>query len=230
MREGFTDYSIDIVFCVDVTLSMGPYLEGLKKMVNNFPRMLADYMEPKNKTIGSLRVRVVSFRDLGEEGSSAIHWSPFFELPREQGDFERVVVSLEASGGGDEPESALEALWVAMNSSWSSSGERRRHIVVLATDATANPLGRFPFALHQSAYPTPRSVEELEERWGIAGASPDLSVMDQGAKRLVVLAPDAQPWSTIDLWDGTIFYPSAAGAGMKDVEMDDLVSLIADTV
>ena len=73
-----------------------------------------------------------------EEGEASIFATDFFMLPDQGGARSRAFVSqLTAGGGGDEPESALEALALAIKSPWERSMDKRRHIVVVCTDASA---------------------------------------------------------------------------------------------
>ena len=67
-----------------------------------------------------LRVRVVAFRDLVADGDAAVEESPFFALPDERARFSEFVGGLRAEGGGDAPESGLEAVALAINSPWTS--------------------------------------------------------------------------------------------------------------
>lgn len=230
MADDKTSYDVDVVFCIDVTQSMDPYIEQVKKLSLNFTKRMNDRMNEKGKAIRSLRVRLVSFRDIGDEGNSAIQTTRFFELPSEEGLLRNAVDGLYADGGGNIPESGLEGLWVAMNSRWSRSAATSRHVIVVASDAPAHRLGTHFFELEQSKYPTPKSLAELERRWGIDGFESD-AVMDFNSRRLVVLAPDCEPWTTIgNTWGQSLFFVSAAGEGIDDVDFDQIVNIVAESV
>src|SRR5437588_8111268 len=97
--------AVDIVFCIDCTGSMDPYIESVKATARDFHQLLEKKMAEKSKGIRQLRVRVVSFRDLGAEGPDAIEASQFFVLPDDAASFDTMVSSLTAGGGGDEAES-----------------------------------------------------------------------------------------------------------------------------
>lgn len=224
-----TTYTVDIVFCIDVTASMRPYLDELKKLASNFTVLLRDEMEKSEKTIEKLRARIVWFRDLGESSEDAIGTTPFFTLPSQQDLFAAEVEKLTASGGGSYPESSLEALWVAMNSDWQKVGKRRRHIIVLATDDAPHPFGKFPFELEQVEYPTPKNLTELEKRWGIVGLDSE-SVMEKSSRRLVLFAPDKYPWGEFEKWQNVTWLPSAAGSGLSETEMHQITAILASSV
>ena len=223
-------YAVDIVFCIDVTGSMRPVISAVKNNVRSFHDLLGSEMAEKSKSISQLRVRVVAFRDFTDNPDDAIEFTDFFKLPGQQGEFEAFVSGLQADGGGDEPESALEALAVAIDSEWERGLDRRRHVIVMFTDAAAHPLGDASVR-DAPSYPkaTPASIDELFERWGYP-SSQDAS-MENAAKRLLLFAPDTIPWNAIAAdWNNTIFLPSRAGYGLEDYEMEEIVNAIANSI
>ena len=56
-------YSVDIVFCVDATMSMYHILDKVKNGMLGFYGDLTEAMGKKGKHIDTLRVRVIAFRD-----------------------------------------------------------------------------------------------------------------------------------------------------------------------
>src|SRR4051812_22428195 len=111
-------YAVDIVFFIDVTGSMAPGIDTAKDGAVSFHKRLESAMAGKGKSISQLRLRVVAFRDFADNASDAIEESAFWRIPDQTPDFERFVRSLRATGGGDEPESGLEALALAIGSDW----------------------------------------------------------------------------------------------------------------
>ncbi len=221
-------YAIDIVFCVDCTGSMAPYLDSVKSTALDFHRLLEAKMETKSKAISQLRVRVVTFRDLGEEGPDAVGGTPFFALPSQASEFSAFVSALEADGGGDEPESALEALAVAVRSQWERGLDKRRHLIVMCTDASAHPLGKFPMRNTGQGVSVPGSLEELQSVWG---DEVDEGEMEYAAKRLIVFGPNAYPWNEIhERFENCIWVPSTAGQGMKEADQDAVLEAVAGSV
>ena len=220
-------YSIDIVFAIDVTGSMGDTLSNVKKMAIGFHKRLNDGMNKKVKEIETLRARVITFGDLFDEGEEAIRWTKFFNLPEENEDFCNFVNGLEAAGGGDEPESALEALWLAIRSPWRKVSYKSRQIIVLFTDASAHPISNHKIKDFQDSMKFPTSIYEIESGWGMAS---DPGVMSRTAKRLLVFAPEVDPWTEIENWENTTWYTSAAGAGCGEFDMDQIVGMIAGSV
>jgi hypothetical protein len=216
-------YAVDIVFCIDVTGSMSPVIDTVKKGALSFHQRFLDAMTAKEKSVGRLRLRVVAYRDFAADRGNPIELSDFWSIPEQGAEFERFVKRLRADGGGDEPESGLEALALAINSDWEREADRRRHVVVLFTDASAHPLG---VGKGERKYPRnlPADFGELSALWGS-------SAMDRGAKRLLLFAPDVEPWKTIAAtWSNTLHSASTAGTGLRDVEMDEIIGVIAGSV
>ena len=217
MSQGIK-YNVDIVFVIDVTGSMGPYLEKTKENALKFHENLKTKMEAKNKNIDALRLKVVYYRDLKVDGTGAMGESSFFSLPDQDSDYKAFVSGLKPSGGGDEPESGLEALTLAIKSPWTTSGDKKRYIIVLSTDASAHKLEE----KHGSGMPT--SFNELTDIW--CGQT-----MDSSAKRLIMFAPDVYPWTDISAhWDNSIHVPTKAGEGIGDTDYDTILDTISNSV
>lgn len=223
-------YAVDIVLCVDATASMGPTLDNVKDSALSFPNRLAQEMTAKGRGISSLRLKVIAFRDYGDRADDAMSESPFFRVPADLDQFEKTVRALRPEGGGDDPESGLEALALALGSDWETGLDRRRHVVVMFTDAPAHPLGD-PRQTAAPTYPrsVPQSLEALFQQWG-TGQSRDAR-MENSAKRLLMFAPEAYPWTDIaDDWNNTIFFPSEAGEGLEEWEMGEIIATIANSL
>jgi hypothetical protein len=223
-------YAVDIVFCIDVTGSMTPVIDAVKGNVRAFNSLLGSAMAEKTKSISQLRVRVIAFRDFADNADDAIEMTNFLTLPDQHSDFEMFVHQLRATGGGDEPESGLEALALAIESQWERGLDRRRHVIAMFTDASAHPLGNAD-ARRARGYPeaAPASIDELFERWGYASSQD--AAMENSAKRLLLFAPDTMPWNVIAAdWNNTIFLPSKAGDGLEDLEMEEIINAIANSI
>lgn len=223
-------YAVDIVMCVDTTSSMFAALDRVKESALSFHSRLTSVMEEKNKGISQLRVKVIAFRDFGDREDDAIVASDFLRLPEQSADYEKFVRALEPVGGGDIPESALEALSLALQVPWERGLDRRRHVVVLFTDAPAHPLGSSA-QVSARTYPqsVPRTMDELFEQWGYAQSQSAL--MENSAKRLLLFAPEVSPWPEIaDDWNNTLYFPSIAGEGLEEWEMDEIINTIANSL
>jgi len=227
--EVTSKYAIDLVFVIDITGSMGSIIAEVKEMVKGFSDRLRKTMVAEGKGLQDLWVRVITFQDLGAEGDRALQASHFFELPRQESALREFVDGLKASGGGSEPESGLEALWLAMRSPWRNV-LRSRHVILLLTDASAHPLGSYdyPADLFQDHIAPPRNLLEMKKFWGI---TPDPGIMNSQARRLIIFAPDASPWHEIgERWDNTNWLPSRAGEGCMEADMEIILKGIAKSV
>ncbi|MCG5214042.1 vWA domain-containing protein [Streptosporangium sp. KLBMP 9127] len=228
--QGNLQYAVDIVLCIDATDSMMPVLDTVKKSAVMFHERLNLVMREKGKAISQLRLKLIAFRDFGDYAEDAIQETPFLLFPDQSAEFETFVRSLYPSGGGDIPESGLEALSLAIDAPWETGLDRRRHVIVMFTDAPAHPL-RTPAAVSAHTYPQniPRDMDELFERWGYARSQ--TAVMDNSAKRLVLFAPDAYPWTDItEEWNMTMHFPSTAGLGLEELEMDEIINTIVNSL
>jgi hypothetical protein len=218
-------YAVDIVFCIDVTGSMDPIIDAVKANALRFYDDVQNNLTAKGKNVDELRVRVVAFRDLAADGEAAMDESPFYRLPDERSAFSDFVNGLIAEGGGDAPESGLEAVALAMNSPWTTRGDRRRQVVVVWTDQPAN-------ALDASVVPAelrprvPADFSALTDLWedtqGPLGGS---------SKRLILFAPDGPGWSDISaVWENVVHHPSQAGGGLSDVDYGTIIDSIGNSV
>lgn len=224
MNQGLK-YSVDLVLCIDSTGSMSPIIDKVKAAALRFHADLNSVMSEKNKAIDTLRVRVISFRDYWADGDKAMIQSQFLTLPGEAEKFSRFVKDIAADGGGDEPENGLEALALAIRSDWSKTGDRRRQLVAVWTDAPAHSLEKDD---KPSGYPDdmPKNLDELTDMWD--GQS---SYVSKTAKRLIIFAPDADPWTHIaNHWENTVHFASRAGDGLADVTYKEILNAIANSV
>ncbi|WP_204354828.1 vWA domain-containing protein [Mycolicibacterium llatzerense] len=226
MSQQGASYSVDIVLCIDQTGSMHSIIDRVKTNALSFSDDLRRTLDEKDKHIDSLRVRVIGFRDYKYSDHAPMEVSEFFALPDENAKFSAFVSGLTAAGGGDEPESGLEALALAINSKWTSTSTKSRQLIVVWTDASADPLEKNS-AAPPSGYPTsiPKNLDELTDWWE------GQSHMNHSAKRLIIYAPDAAGWSEIGAsWDKTVHFPSKAGDGLSDHEYGEILDSIANSV
>ncbi len=220
-------YNVDMVFCIDATGSMGGAIDMVKNNALHFYNDIVNAMAAKQKTIDELRVKVVAFRDYVADGEEAMLATDFFSLPAQAADFERCVRSIEAFGGGDDPEDGLEALAYAIKSDWNTGGTKRRQVIVVWTDANTHPIG---YGINQPNYPQgmARDFSELTAWWGDAQ---NPGVIEQKAKRLVLFAPEEPFWTTItDTWDNVIHFTSKAGKGLEEYGYSQILDCITNTI
>jgi hypothetical protein len=223
--QGFT-YTVDMVLCIDATGSMHPIIDEVKKSALSFYEDLTKAMAEKDKVIDRLRLRTIVYRDYFYDGDKSMITSDFFTLPDEKERFSDFVSGIKAVGGGDEPESGLEALALAMMSPWSNEGSKRRQVIVLWTDASAHKLEEAA-KKKPAGYPggMPVDFDALTDMWE------GQSYMEQNAKRLVIYAPDAYAWTDIaNYWENALHFPSAGGRGLEEFEYSEVLDTIAASI
>ena len=218
-------YAVDIVFCIDVTGSMTPIIDKVKANALRFYDDVQSNLTDKGKNVDQLRVRVLAFRDFKADGAAALQESPFFPLPTGQADFSAFVNGFVAEGGGDAPESGLEAVALAINSQWTTSGDRRRQVIVVWTDQPAQPLDPASLPAEFSSR-VPADFSALTDLW-----ENEQGPMGASSKRLILFAPDGPGWSDISgVWENVVHHPSQAGGGLSDVDYGTIVDSIGNSV
>lgn len=237
MRSNFKlTYNVDLVLCIDATYSMEHIIDTVKKNALNLHQDIYNKMREKNKVIENLRVRVIGFRDYLEDGDEAMLASDFFRLPDEAESFEACMNYIDADGGGDIPEDGLEALAYAIRSPWEQKGTKKRHVVVVWTDAYTHPLG---FGKAAPNYPKNMAAnfEELTQWWGDKQLG---GYMDQHAKRLLMFAPSEYQdegrviptqWKIIsETWDNAVLAPVVSDQGLEEWQYEEILAAICNTI
>ena len=218
-------YAVDIVFCIDATGSMTPIIDQVKANALSFYDDVQANLTEKGKNVAQLRVRVIAFRDFAADGAAALDESSFFTLPADWSGFSEFVDGLIAQGGGDAPESGLEAVALAINSPWTTTGDRRRQVVVVWTDQPAQPLD--PSVLPADLSPrVPSDFSALTDLW-----EDEQGPMGSSSKRLILFAPDGPGWSDISsVWENVVHHPSQAGGGLSEVDYGTIIDSIGNSV
>ena len=215
----------DIVFVIDVTGSMTPIIDAVKANALGFYDDVQTNLTAKGKNVAQLRVRVVAFRDFVADGDAALEESPFFTLPGERNAFSEFVNGLIAEGGGDAAESGLEAVALAVNSPWTTTGDRRRQVIVVWTDQPAHQLD--PSVVPADlASRVPADFSAFTDVW-----EDEQGLMGSSSKRLILFAPDGPGWSDISaVWENVVHHPSQAGGGLSDVDYGTIIDSIGNSV
>ncbi|MBQ1252333.1 MAG: VWA domain-containing protein, partial [Firmicutes bacterium] len=111
---------------------------------------------------------------------------------------------------------------------WNKEGMKKRHVVVLWTDASTHPLG---YGKKRANYPKNMAADfrELSSWWGIPGT--DVGLMNQSAKRLLIFAPEREYWTMIrDHWDKVNYCNAIAGNGLAEQSYAEILNTIANTI
>lgn len=246
---GGIDTNVDIVFVIDATRSMQTTIDMVKNSALSFHENLNECLKNAGRIVKNLRIKVIWFRDFYYDGMYAYGESPFFVLPAERSAFYDFVSSIKEAGGGDDPESALEALTLAMRSDFVQEGEKKRHIIVLFTDAEAHAFEDYDRLVEEAAkkgckpemYPKnmPKNIAEFFNAWqgnpaeqeslgSEEGGVQAATKLDPSGRRLVLFAPNAYPWADMEIeLENTIRKPIEAGEGGAELDMSEVFSMIA---
>jgi len=201
---------------------MGRHLDGVREIVLRLVRETPTKMSYKDKQVARQRARVVTFGDLSAN-PKALQATDFVDVGPDvyESKFDKYLNAVTVGGRlRGRPQSALEALSVAVRSDWTHEGDWQRHIIVMFTDSGAHKLesrmGEIPIAFRDQV---PASLDELTQRWDGDKAGR----LKKSARLLVVFAPDAYPWNVIaDTWGGMIWLPSQAGKGLEEAELQTI--------
>src|SRR4051812_37123874 len=98
---------VDIVFLLDITGSMQPCIDALKEHIKVFIRSLTTKDANNSNPVRDWRAKAVGYRD-AEVDSDWYVDNPFVRDPVQ---LTAQLAALEAKGGGDEPETLLDALY-----------------------------------------------------------------------------------------------------------------------
>ena len=168
-----TDRKADIVFCIDATGSMDPCFSGIKTNLDEFLSGLDSH--------GAVdwRFKLLAYRDK-HDANCGIPWQEF-EFTNSATVFLSQLNSIRPNGGGDLPESTLDALFFSIKSKWRTDSGLQR-VIVLLTDADSHP------ELHSSTYSYPdNNVERVIQEFQTLRHS-----------MLFMIAPDFPIYQKID--------------------------------
>lgn len=191
--------NVDVVMCMDVTGSMGGLIYTVKSNALSFYDIFNEACIASGIELSSLNTQVIAFRDSLEDGSRWLETSDTYAMPTQREEFNAFVESLYADGGGDTPESGLEALHKAFSKTdWGVDDGYHRQVVILWTDAP---------------YLTTWSLEALEAQW---------NGMPSG-RRLVLFAPNglsgynSGSWENLDGWKNVMHITDTA-EGFENID------------
>lgn len=190
-KTGDNMLSVDVVMCIDVTGSMGGIINTVKNNAMAFYDQFKESCDKEGITLTGLTSQVIAFQDKNVDGDRWLRISSTYSLPEERDSYNTFVKSLYADGGGDTPESGLEALDIAFDKSdWGIDDGYHRQVIILWTDA--------PY-LATADY-TDLTVDVLKKKW---------DTMPSG-RRLILFAPNGNSdfnggdWRNLDGWTNLI--------------------------
>ena len=102
--------SADIIFLLDATGSMQPAIDSVKHAIERFVAALEAPRGDKKLAVYDWRAAVFAFRDFECDTDNSAPWFVSNPFTRDVSEVKRQLDAIEATGGGDEPESLLDAL------------------------------------------------------------------------------------------------------------------------
>lgn len=109
--RGKTKGVADIVFMIDVSGSMEPCIDALRTNIEAFVDSLSRGDANNAAPVRDWRAKVVGYRDLDSASGEGIPWITDNLFVRDVAALKAQLAGLRAMGGGDEPESLLDALY-----------------------------------------------------------------------------------------------------------------------
>ncbi len=138
----------DVVFLIDVSGSMSPIISALRKNIEAFVDSLSSGDANNAAPVRDWRGKVVGYRDIEAATSEGLEWLEDHPFVRDTVALKAQLAALQAQGGGDEPESLLDALYKVATMEASPKGAQSEdaskwryrsdaaRVVVVFTDAT----------------------------------------------------------------------------------------------
>ena len=101
----------DIVFLIDVSGSMTPIIDALRKNIETFIDSLSQGDANNAAPVKDWRAKVMGYRDIEHADAEGLPWIEDAPFVRDAVALKAQLANLRAAGGGDEPESLLDALY-----------------------------------------------------------------------------------------------------------------------
>lgn len=112
---------IDVVFILDATGSMGPYIDEAKRMITDITNKIL-----RENTDLSIRVALVLYRDHPpQEYSFVTQVHDFVTVDK----FDALIAPVYASGGGDHPEAVWDGVDASFGLSWREGADRAAYLI-----------------------------------------------------------------------------------------------------
>lgn len=217
MEKDVKGMFVDVVMCIDATVSMSAILDDIRSEASEFCQSVEKALIAKGKTLEQLRVKVIAFRDFAFD-KKPIEESKFFVLPKDTDKYIKFLSGLKTYGGGDLPENALEALVLAMKSDWLVGKENYEQLIYMYTDADAL---MFSERKDCNGYPAgmPADLEELASWWN-NGSEGTASFKG----KLIAFVPDTETWRKVGQMERCRM--SYYNEPSDEVDLDKLIDLL----
>jgi len=176
-------------------------IEGVKNSVADF---VAGLTSIRNVPI-DWRARLIGYRDLEEGEPTESH-----EFTSDPDAFRAQIATLDHKGGGDIPESTLDAIYVASHSAWRDQCHR---FVVVFTDAPAKEMHPSTVAAGEA-----RDVHHLAQ------------TLIANRIQLFLFAPETPEYTVLEKVPESIYETVESDTGLREVDFAALLERIGKTV
>jgi hypothetical protein len=200
----------DIVLCVDCTSSMEPCITEVKNQIDVFIDTLEN--PPDQQRPVDWRLKIIGFRDLECDSEPWINLDA--PMVNNAAAAKEQLIKLNDEGGGNEPESALDALWhAAVKTDWRPSCTK---VVVLFSDATCHD------TLHSSTVTAGAVGDDV--------STVCQALADNGI-HLFAWSATCPAWESLKKLPYVEFNPQTSGAdGLKSLDFAKLLQILSKTV
>lgn len=216
-------YNIDICLCVDKQCANKRVIQSIKE---HFCEDIAQSFYRYGKNVGRIRVKTIFFDDSSQDKGRRLNISPFMIIPAQKDDFDSLLEDLTIDDNIEKSTNGLEALACAIQSDWCIDGWKRRHVIIMVTDADTYDLHHYDGS--ESLDNNPQSFEKLSAMWG----NEDIpGLMEFKSKRLVLFTPNSSFWEKIwKSWECVALYPSKNGIDREDLQYYVLMDVITSNI
>ena len=112
----FKDTTLDLMFIMDLTGSMGVWLEEAQKSIKDIIEEITD-----NNPGSKIRISFIGYKDFKDENEERVYNSK--EFTEDINEINEFISGLDCFGGGDIPEDIVGALKLALNMKWESNAK-----------------------------------------------------------------------------------------------------------
>jgi Mg-chelatase subunit ChlD len=164
--------TLDLVFVIDVTGSMQPYIDAARQAA----RTISEQLQKAGDFQPEVHFGLVAYRDHDDAGTTFV--TRHFDLESDHAAFLARIAALDAGGGGDAPEALYDGLHDALaRTSWHALAQK---VIVVIADSSAhepgdrqNPKGISRDALVEMANAGGKKVKIFGLTTGPAERNPD---------------------------------------------------------
>ena len=167
--------TLDMVWIIDATSGMTTTIAGMNTLLPNILSQFNSKIVGTNYNWNRIRLRLVLFRDYGYD-AEPIASTPFVDISGDLSPLINFMAAETATGGGDAPNSGLEGLNEALDSSWTRPGDTVNgktvdeiySLIYVITRNGAHPPAFAPSMVNGNYPPAskmPRDYTSLQNKW-----------------------------------------------------------------